>query len=145
MTAGSTIPPTISPIISRLITPALVDTPCQSAFGLSALDADVASINQYGGFNISYPRLAFIDGEADPWRWAGTHAPGLKERVDSMKTPWVLIKGAVHHWDENGLPEGQKNKDEVPEPVAQAQGYEVEFMKAWLDGEYRISKFMCLC
>jgi len=144
LTPGSTIPLTISPIISRLITPTLLDTPCQSAFGLSALDADVASINKYGGFNISYPRLAFVDGQADPWRWAGTHAPGLEKRTDSMKTPWVLIEGAVHHWDQNGLPETRKDKDHIPEAVAEAQGYEIEFMKAWVDGTFIFERFIVL-
>jgi hypothetical protein len=130
---GSTIPASIPPLISRLITPALLDTPCRYSFNVSALSADVASINQYGAFNISYPRLAFIDGEADPWRWAGTHRPGLKKkRVDSVKEPWVLIEGAVHHWDENGL----EGNGTIPEAVLQTQLYEVEFVKAWVDGEF---------
>jgi hypothetical protein len=98
---------------------------------VSALNASIASINQYGGFNISYPRLALIDGEADPWRWAGTHAPGLAKRKDDLLEPWVLIKGAVHHWDENGVEEGRE--DDIPEAIAQVQNYELEFVRAWLD------------
>jgi len=134
LAAGSTTPPNIRPVISRLITLDLLDVPCQSAFGISGLDADVDSINQYGGFDISYERLAFVDGQADPWRWAGVHKPGLEKRKDSMAKPFVLIKGAVHHWDENGLPrEDADDESTVPEPVAQAQGYELVFVRAWLD------------
>lgn len=97
MAAGSTTAPGIRPVVSRLVTPELLDVPCQSAFGISGLDADVDSINQYGGFDLSYDRLAFVDGQADPWRWAGVHKPGLAKRKDSMAKPFVLIKGAVHH------------------------------------------------
>lgn len=70
---------------------------CKIAFNLTAKDVDVNSINQYGGFNISYPRLAFIDGERDPWRWAGVHAPGLPVREDTLSEPFMLIRGGIHH------------------------------------------------
>jgi hypothetical protein len=82
---------------SRLITLDEASTKCRLAFNLTAKDVDVDSINQYGGFNISYPRLAFIDGQQDPWRWAGVHAPGLPAREDTLSEPFMLIDGAIHH------------------------------------------------
>jgi hypothetical protein len=111
--------------------------PCRLAFNLTdPIIPDVDSINQYGAFNISYPRLAFVDGQADPWRWAGVHAPDAPKRVDWITEPYVQIKGAVHHWDEYGLFRNETNKGSVPEQVARAQEYERAFVKSWVDGEF---------
>jgi hypothetical protein len=46
----------------------------------------------------------------------------------------VLIEGAVHHWDENGVEKGRE--EVVPEVISQVQGYELEFVRAWVDGEF---------
>jgi hypothetical protein len=69
------------------------------AFNRTVKDIDVDSINQYGGFSIGMdvPRLAFIDGQADPWLYAGTHAHEAPKRKDSISAPWVSLKNAVHH------------------------------------------------
>jgi hypothetical protein len=60
-------------------------------------------VNKYGGFAIARDRLAFIDGEKDPWRPATVHSPyGAHARKSTTERPYILIPGAVHHWDEVG-------------------------------------------
>jgi hypothetical protein len=95
--AFSSTPRSVRPVGSRLITLDEASMKCKLAFNLTTKDVDVDSINRHGGFNISYPRLAFIDGEQDPWRWAGVHAPGLPARQDTLSEPYMLIQGGIHH------------------------------------------------
>jgi hypothetical protein len=130
-------------IVSRSITPEYTGQICKKAFlpgklngelilllDRFASEADVLSpsavpsspnvtkINQYGSFDLSYPRLAFIDGSADrkysPWQavltscrlekkadgpfrldaaWIGAtpHSPHAKERKDTLSKPFKLI------------------------------------------------------
>lgn len=91
-------------------------------------------INQYGGYNISYSRLAFIDGEWDPWLPATPHAfeYGAKERVSTSSEPFILIANAVHHWDENGLFSNETTSTLPPGPVADTQRAELQFVKEWM-------------
>lgn len=61
------------------------------------------AINQYGSVNISYPRLALIGGQEDPWRYVTPLAPDVPDRLNESSTvsePIIVIEGAVHHWDE---------------------------------------------
>lgn len=130
------------PLVSRLIDLNYTSIPCVEAFNITE-EPDVDVINKHGGFGFSYPRLAFVDGEADPWRAATPHRIGLPERESTTSEPFILIGGgAVHHWDENGL---QKSNDEgegkhpensdsdlPPEDVKMTQDAEVEFVKAWI-------------
>lgn len=69
---------------------------CREAYNLHG-EADVSRINKWGGFDIEYPRLAIIDGEADPWVEATPHATGARPRRDSLDKPFILIPDAVHH------------------------------------------------
>lgn len=63
------------PIVSRALTLEYESIICREAFGIdTAPNTDV--VNQYGGYDIAYPRLAIIDGEWDPWRPATPHAFG---------------------------------------------------------------------
>lgn len=87
---GSGVPEDQLPLISRTIDVDYSALICRDAFNLTQ-PADVAYINRLGGFNISYPRLAFIDGEWDPWRAAGVHAIGLPERTSTTEEPYILI------------------------------------------------------
>jgi hypothetical protein len=105
---------------------------CRDAFNLTT-PAKVDVINKYGGNKISYPRLAFVDGEWDPWRAAGVHAIGLPERVSTTSEPYILISKAVHHWDENGLFPNQTTASLPPAPVADAQKQEAIFVKKWVE------------
>lgn len=131
---GSGIPTSIRPIVSRTLDMDYMTRPCRLAFGIKApVIPDVDSINKYGAFDISYPRLAFVDGQADPWRWAGVHSPDAAKRKDWILKPYVSIKDAVHHWDEYGLFKNETEKGSIPSQVARAQEYERMFVKSWVD------------
>jgi hypothetical protein len=87
----------------------------------------VTRVNQWGDFDLSYDRLAFIDGDSDPWVFATPHNPLLKPRADTIERPFKLIPGGVHHWDENGLVSGRE-----PEEIERVHEEEVSFVKSWL-------------
>jgi hypothetical protein len=52
------------PLVSRLLTPEYFSLVCKFAFGIIE-NPDLQSINKYGGFNFSYPRLVIIGSEQD--------------------------------------------------------------------------------
>jgi len=142
---SATPSPSILPIISKRQTLARNSEICELAFNITS-PPNVTAINQWGGFNISYSRLAFIDGEQDPWRGATPHAGPfaydgpVKKRKNSVDEPWYLIDGAVHHWDENGLSkEERKGGKKVYGPVKEVQREEVKFVLGWMR-EWRIQK-----
>jgi hypothetical protein len=67
-------------------------------------EPDVASVNKLGGWNVAADRLAFVDGQYDPWRPATAHSVyGAQPRQSSTQRPYYLIPDAVHHWDEVSL------------------------------------------
>jgi hypothetical protein len=104
---------------------------CREAFNITK-PSDVSRVNKHGGFGISYPRLAIIDGEHDPWRAATPHAIGVPDRPNTVKEPFILIDGGVHHWDENGLFANETTSSLPPPPVAEAQSMEVKFVTEWM-------------
>jgi hypothetical protein len=95
MTGDAT--PDIRPIGTRLNTLESASKMCKTVFNRTLAEVNTASINQWGGVNISYPRLAHIDGESDPWKWAGPHAPYAMKRQDTIDEPFVEIVGGGHH------------------------------------------------
>lgn len=126
---------------------------CREAYNLHG-EADVSRINKWGGFDIEYPRLAIIDGDADPWVEATPHATGTRPRRDTLDKPFLLIPGGIHHCksqahvrfvfpcrsnpiigDENGVFPNQTTPDFPPKPVQKVQAREIEFVKKWLKGE----------
>lgn len=133
--SGSTVPADQLPLISRLITIPWNMLICNYAFNITGPPA-VERVNKYGGFNISYPRLAIIGGETDPWRPATPLATlNVTDRLNGSSTveqPIVLIQGAVHHWDENGVFPNQTTATLPPLPVKDAQDQEVQYVQAWL-------------
>ncbi|MDI1487722.1 MAG: hypothetical protein OHK93_006994 [Ramalina farinacea] len=133
---GSGVPSDQLPLISRLLTLDYESIICRDAFNLTT-PADTDAINKYGGYDISYDRLAIIDGEQDPWRGVTPHSPQAPNpnRVSTTQEPFALIAGAVHHWDENGLFANETSADLPPGPVREVQAEEVAFVKAWL-GEF---------
>ena len=72
---GSGVPKNQLPLISRTLDLAYESLVCNYAFGIYG-PPDTQSVNKYGVYDISYPRLAIIDGEIDPWRPATPHAFG---------------------------------------------------------------------
>lgn len=145
---GSGAPYDQLPLISRMIDLQYQSMICRDAFGLNR-PADVASINDaYGGYNISYDRLAIINGKEDPWRGVTPHAPRYAYnttselnpaggvRTSTTEQPFILIDtpgGAVHHWDENGLFANQTGNGMPPANITSVQAQEVTFVKAWME------------
>jgi len=130
---GSGVPKDQIPLISRTIDLEYSTLVCRYAFNRTT-PPDVERINKYGGYDISYPRLAFLDGQWDPWRPASPHAfdYGARRRKSTISEPFILIDDAVHHWDENGLFPNETTSKLPPKPVVDAQRQEVKFVKAWM-------------
>ncbi|CAM1505822.1 Fc.00g114590.m01.CDS01 [Cosmosporella sp. VM-42] len=128
---GSGVPKNQLPLISRLIDLEYNTIYCREAFNITTLP-NVESINKLGGVNFSYPRVAIIDGAADPWRAATPHRIGAPDRKSTTEEPFILIEHGVHHWDENGLDANHTSPDLPPKAVKQAQQEEIRFVKAWL-------------
>ncbi|KAL8419298.1 hypothetical protein RB594_002496 [Gaeumannomyces avenae] len=130
---GSGAPADQLPLISRLIDLEAATASCRNFFNMTG-QADLGRINRYGGFNISYPRLAFVDGEWDPWRAAGVNAIGLPPRKSTLDEPVFLIPKAVHHWDENGVFANATVPGYFPPlDVSGSQAHMVTFVQVWLD------------
>lgn len=131
---GSGVPADQLPMVSRLIDLDYESIICREAFNITT-PPNVETVNKYGGYNVSYPRLAFIDGSADPWRPATPHAfaEGAAHRVSTASQPFILIEGAVHHWDENGLFPNQTTAELPPQPVADTQKQELQFVQEWME------------
>ncbi|KAI0444567.1 peptidase S28 [Xylaria telfairii] len=138
---GSGVPKNQLPLISRTIDLEYSSVICRDAFNLTG-PSNVDAINKYGGFHLSYPRLAWVDGEWDPWRAAGVHAIGLPERESTTEEPYILIAKAVHHWDENGLFPNETTASLPPAPVADAQKQEAIFVKKWVE-EFQEQNSQC--
>nr|AGJ83950.1 serine carboxypeptidase [Glaciozyma antarctica] len=121
-------------LVSSLITPGYTGQICRKAFPDGELNRvpaqpNVTEINQWGSLELSYPRLAFIDGSEDPWLYATPHSPNAKnpKRKDTLKRPFKLIPGGVHHWDENGRLDG-----DVPTAILAVHEDEIHFVQAWM-------------
>ncbi len=118
-------------MISRTIDIEYSSIVCREAFNLTT-PAKTERVNRYGGFSIRRPRLAFIDGEWDPWRAVGVHAFGAPARRSSTNQPFLLIDGGVHHWDENGLLPNETTPDLPPPPIVDVKKQMVEFVRDWV-------------
>ena len=132
---GSTVPADQLPLVSRTITLEYASIICRDAFNLTE-PAKTEEINQYGGFTISYDRLAQIGGQTDPWRPTTPLNDAYLNTTSTTQQPRVLIEGAVHHWDENGLFPNETTATLPPAPIVEAQSEELQFVQAWL-AEYQ--------
>ncbi|KAF8316052.1 hypothetical protein DL93DRAFT_2193817 [Clavulina sp. PMI_390] len=95
---------------------------------------NVTVVNALGDFELSRPRLAFLDGTNDPWSQATPHSRyAPKKRPDTISEPFKWIPAGVHHFDENGL----KDHTLEPEQIRRIHREEIAFVKAWLkeDGD----------
>jgi hypothetical protein len=127
------------PLLSRTNDLAYESLICNYAFNITT-PANLTAINKYGGFGISYPRLAIIDGEWDPWRPATPHASPFNStahnRTSTVSEPFTLIPDAVHRWDENGLfpNETINTPDDLlpPQTIRDVQSEEVKFVLEWM-------------
>jgi hypothetical protein len=99
---GSGVPAAQLPLISRTLTLEYASIICRDAFNITT-PPNTDAVNQYGGFNIAYDRLAFVNGEVDPWRPSTPASPQAPNpnRTSTADMPFVVISGAVHHWVRN--------------------------------------------
>lgn len=133
--SGSAVPQDQLPLISRLVTVPYSMRVCNHAFGILSLPR-TDRINRYGGWDVKYPRLAVVGGEADPWRPATPLAPfSLSNKLDMTSTasePKILIQAAIHHWEGNGVLANETTAELPPWPVAKAQAQIVQFVEEWM-------------
>jgi hypothetical protein len=132
---GSGVPHDRLPLVSRLVDLNYSSRICKYAFNITT-PPDTEAVNKYGAFNISYPRLAIIGGEADPWRPATPLATlDVPDRLNDSSTgsePIILIPGGVHHWDANGMFPNETTRDLPPPAVADAQRELVQAVQLWM-------------
>ncbi|ODA80873.1 hypothetical protein RJ55_03833 [Drechmeria coniospora] len=129
---GASTPKDRLPVVSRAYTYEYESMLCLTWFNITTRP-NLEGFNKFGGYNFSFPRVAIINGAHDPWRVESPHAIGLPGRPSTTEEPFILIEGATHHWDENGLKEEDKGKVEIPPQIVDVQAKEVEFVKAWLE------------
>ncbi|KAF2465344.1 peptidase S28 [Lindgomyces ingoldianus] len=124
-------PPDIMPLVSRLLDIPYLTAFCVDAFNIST-PSDVSKVNKYGAFDIEYPRLAIIGGNADPWRPATPLADAAKKRTSTTEKPVLEIAHGVHHWEENGIFPNQTTPILPPYQIVYAQEFVKNFVVEWL-------------
>lgn len=133
------MPKNIKGLVSRAVTLDYVMSGCQSQFGITT-PPNVDSINQHGGTNFSYPRVALTDGKQDPWRAATVHKIGANPgRQSTTENPYILIDYGTHHWDQYDVPASQYQPGYPPQQIVDVHNQELAFVKAWID-EFHASK-----
>lgn len=126
-------PADMLPIVSRTLDLEYQSHICRAAFNITT-PPDVEIVNKYGAYDISYPRLAIVDGDWDPWKDATPHAFefGAPHRNSTASEPFILIDEAVHHWDENGLWFNETTSTLPPLAVKDAQYLEQFAVEEWM-------------
>ncbi|TFK89724.1 peptidase S28 [Polyporus arcularius HHB13444] len=131
----STAPPKGVPrIVSRLLTLEYESKICRQAylpgkhFAVPALP-NITAVNALGDYDIEADRLAIIDGEVDPWRPVTPHSEYARPREDTILRPFKIIRGGVHHWDENG----RSDILEEPPQIQMIHEEIVIFVTSWLE------------
>lgn len=141
---GTVVDQDTFPLISQVINLDYLTNVCREAFNIST-PPDVDRINRYGDVNFSYPRLAFVDGEKDVWRQATPHSDGVPYRNSTIAEPFILIPGAYHHADENGVFPNETRPGFPPTEIVSAQQLEVAAVRGWfkLWGDEKVQKDHC--
>ncbi|KEP49622.1 serine carboxypeptidase S28 [Rhizoctonia solani 123E] len=122
-------------IVSRRLTLEYTSAICKQAFppGTHIVVPEwpnVTVVNALGDYGLAADRLAFIDGDEDPWLPATPHSPHAPERDDTTARPFKLIRTGVHHHDQNGVEPHSKE----PGQIQAIHRQEIEFVGAWLKG-----------
>ncbi|WVQ63792.1 uncharacterized protein L199_001946 [Kwoniella botswanensis] len=89
---------------------------------------DVEEVNRRGDYEIEFDRLAFIDGDRDPWRPMTPQSDWAPRRKSSVNRPVHLIFDGVHHYDENGLEDHSKE----PPRIKDVHELEINFIQEWI-------------
>ncbi|BEJ15770.1 hypothetical protein CspHIS471_0503750 [Cutaneotrichosporon sp. HIS471] len=127
-------------ILSKHVTLEYTSNICKQAYPPGKYFAvpnwpNITDVNARGDYELEAHRLAYIDGEADPWRTMTPQADIAPKRKSSVDKPLHLIEDGVHHWDENGL----ENHDLEPPKIRDVHEFEVLFVQEWL-AQFRESK-----
>ncbi|GJE99300.1 peptidase S28 [Phanerochaete sordida] len=120
-------------IVSSLLTLPYESKICKQAYKPGAHFVvpplpNVTAVNALGDFAIAADRLAFIDGDVDPWKPCTPHSMYAAPREDTVLRPFKLIPDGVHHYDENGL----RNPKDEPPHIQRIHREIVGFVEAWL-------------
>ncbi|KAF7879001.1 hypothetical protein EAF04_000201 [Stromatinia cepivora] len=132
--AWQVAPETGPSLISRVLQADYTQQWCNWAFPPGEYNSIPPSVNltlwnQYGEYNFSADRLAFIDGDNDVWLdlcYHSQYAPS--PRISTDLHPEYLISGAGHHWDSYGI----LNVSAEPLFIQQAHLWEIRTVKKWL-------------
>ncbi|KAL5628333.1 hypothetical protein BROUX41_003081 [Berkeleyomyces rouxiae] len=117
-------------ISSKLTTQASMEI-CNRAFNRFDLP-NTSIINRRGGLSFKYPRVAFINGEQDPWRAVTPHKINRNENLSNNEL-FYLIPDAGHAWDRNSIFKNQVIPGIFPpNNVIDAQGYEIWLAQKWI-------------
>ena len=119
-------------LLSRVVQVDYTQQWCTWAFGdgVPSNGPNTTHYEQYGGYNISAPRLAFIDGAADVWNelcYHGTNATAAHNNLRYGDNQ-LLITGAGHHWDSYGI----LNISAEPDQIRAAHEWEIRQVNNWL-------------
>jgi hypothetical protein len=136
-TPGTPGHPHALPVVSRTLTPAYYLDRCHRTYNIS-YDPVLERMNKYGGFNLSYPRLAISTGQLDWYRTVGPLAEFLEDgtpnprarKKGTVSEPQIVIQGGYHEWDLPGVFKNESIK--VPAAVEDAQDRELQAVTAWL-------------
>lgn len=121
-------------IVSKLMTMDYASKICQQAFPPGKYFVvpplpNITAVNALGDFAIASDRLAFIDGDVDPWKPCTPHSTHADDREDTILRPFKLIPGGVHHYDENGL----RNITDEPLEIQKIHYEIINFVLEWLE------------
>ncbi|KAL1860698.1 hypothetical protein Daus18300_009041 [Diaporthe australafricana] len=89
---------------------------------------DIDRWNAYGGLDLQADRLAFIDGNHDPWLDGCYHSNLAPQRYSSDLNPAYLIVDSGHHWDSYGI----LDVPNEPQFVREAHKWQIRTVRKWL-------------
>lgn len=120
-------------LISRVMDGNYTQEQCVMAFPAGTYNSipsspDVDGWNAYGGYDFEADRLAFIDGNQDPWLDGCYHSNAAPQRYSSDLHPAYLIADGGHHWDSYGI----LDVPGEPQFVREAHYWEIRTVKKWL-------------
>ena len=141
-TPGSKGRPHVLPIASRLLTSEYSLQTCRETYNFSkSWQPDLSYYERFGGFNLSYPRLAISTGQIDVWRpstplaeYVALNVPNRRiKSTGNTSEPQIIIQGASHEWDLSGSFPNETNATVPPAVVKLAHQREIDVVKAWLE------------
>jgi len=141
-TPGARGRPEALPVASRLLTIDRELESCRQIYNLGKnWQPDLSYYERFGGFNLSYPRLAISIGQADIWRGATPLAEYISydqpnpraKSTGTMSEPQIIIQGGSHEWDLPSVFPNETTSTVPPQVVQEAHQREIAVFKAWLD------------